>query len=87
MTPAAAGTEVAEVDWQAVIASRDAGQLPCSGGENRVLRLAASIAAGIPVDLNHALSSLDHASITLVIRAVRHANGTASRRIPGPVTR
>jgi hypothetical protein len=53
VTPAAAGTEVAEVDWQAVIASRDAGQLPCSGGENRVLRLAASIAAGIPVDLNH----------------------------------
>ena len=82
VTPAAAGTEVAEVDWQAVIASRDAGQLPCSGGENRVLRLAASIAAGIPVDLNHALSGLDHASITRVTRAVRHANGTRPDEYP-----
>jgi hypothetical protein len=72
----ASGTEVAEIDWQAAITSRDAGQLPCSGGENRVLRLAASIAAGIPVNLNHALSGLDHASTALVVRAVRHANGT-----------
>jgi hypothetical protein len=81
-TPAAAGDELAEIDWQAIITSRDAGQLPCSGGENRILRLAASIAAGIPVDLNHALSGLDHASITLVIRAVRHANGTRPDEYP-----
>jgi hypothetical protein len=75
-TTAAAGPGMAGIDWQAVITSRDAGQLPRGGGENRILRLTASIAAGIPVDLNHALSGLDHASITLVTRAVRHANGT-----------
>lgn len=69
------GTEMACIDWQAVITSRDAGHLPCSSGENRILRLAASIAAGIPVDLNDALSGLDQASISLVVRAVRHANG------------
>ena len=68
-------TELAHIDWQSAITSRDAGLLPCSSGENRILRLAASIAAGIPVDLNDALSGLDQARIALVVRAVRHANG------------
>jgi hypothetical protein len=68
-------TEIAHIDWQGIITGRDTGHLPCGSGENRVLRLAASIAAGIPVDLNDALSGLDQASISLVIRAVRHANG------------
>lgn len=68
------GTELAHIDWQSVISSRDAGLLPCSSGENRILRLAASIAAGIPVDLNHALCGLDQTSMSLVVRAVRHAN-------------
>jgi hypothetical protein len=68
-------TELAHIDWQAVIDSRDAGLLPCGSGENRLLRLAASIAAGIPVDLNDALCGLDQSSISLVVRAVRHANG------------
>ena len=44
--------ELARIDWQSVITSRDTGLLPCSSGENRILRLAASIAAGISVDLN-----------------------------------
>ncbi len=68
-------TGLAHIDWQAVISSRDAGLLPCGSGENRILRLAASIAVGIPVDLNDALSGLDQSSIALVVRAVRHANG------------
>ena len=68
-------TELAHIDWQSAITSRDTGLLPCSSGENRILRLAASIAAGIPVDLNDALSGLDQASIGLVVQAVRHANG------------
>ena len=63
-------TELAHIDWQSVISSRDAGLLPCSSGENRILR-----GAGIPVDLNDALSGLDQATISLVVRAVRHANG------------
>jgi hypothetical protein len=68
-------TELAHINWQAAITSRDSGHLPCSGGENRILRLAASIAAGIPVDLNDALSGLDQASVNRVVCAVRHANG------------
>jgi len=76
-------TELAHIDWQSVISSRDAGLLPCGSGENRILRLAASIAAGIPVDLNDALSGLDQSSITLVVRAVRHANGQRPADFPG----
>jgi len=68
-------TGLAHIDWQAAISSRDAGLLPRGSGENRILRLAASIAVGIPVDLNDALSGLDQSSIALVVRAVRHANG------------
>jgi len=76
-------TELARIDWQSVISSRDAGLLPCGSGENRILRLAASIAAGIPVDLNEALCGLDQSSISLVIRAVRHANGQRPADQPG----
>jgi hypothetical protein len=68
-------TELAHIDWQSVIAGRNTGLLPCSSGENRVLRLAASIAAGIPVDLNDALTGLDQTSISLIVCAIRHANG------------
>lgn len=75
--------ELAHIDWQSVISSRDAGLLSCSSGENRILRLAASIAEGILVDLNDALSGLDQASITLVVRAVRHANGQRPAGHPG----
>jgi hypothetical protein len=68
-------TELSCIDWQAAITGRETGLLPCSGGENRILRLAASIAAGIPVDLSDALTGLDQARISLVVTAVRHANG------------
>ena len=76
-------TELAHIDWQSVISSCDAGLLPCSSGENRILRLAASIAAGIPVDLHDALSGLDQASISLVVGATRHANGQRPADQPG----
>jgi len=69
------GTELAEVDWPAAITALDAGQLPCSGSESRMLRLAASLAAGIPVDLGSALTGLDNTNADLVTRAVQHASG------------
>src|ERR1700722_9986888 len=47
-----AGTMLASIDWEAAITALDAGELPCSNGERRVLRLAASIAAGTPVSLS-----------------------------------
>ena len=68
------GAGLAAIDWRAAIAALD-GSLPCSGGENRMLRLAASLAAGIPVNLRDALTGIDGRGIQLVIQAVLHASG------------
>ena len=66
---------MAGIDWPAAITALDTGSLPCSGGEQRMLRLAASLAGGIPVDLRDALTGLDDHNINLVITAVLHASG------------
>lgn len=65
----------ASIDWRAALAGLDAGRLPCSGGEERLLRLAASLAVGITVDLLDALSGLDERNAALVVAAVGHATG------------
>ena len=59
-------------DWPAAIAALDAGALPCSGSEGQMLRIAASLAEGIPVDLRDALTRLDSANLDLVVQAVLH---------------
>jgi len=69
------GTPTAAIDWPEAIAALDRGQLPCSGGEARMLRLTASLAAGIPVDLRDALTGLDSHNAQLVAHAVKHATG------------
>jgi hypothetical protein len=68
-------TAMAEVDWAAAITALDAGDLPCSGGEQRMLRLAASIASGTPASLRDTLTGIDHRNVQLVITAVLHASG------------
>ena len=68
-------TEMAAIDWPAAITALDAGNLPCSGGERRMLRLAASIASGIPVSLRDTLTGIDNRNVQLVITAVLHASG------------
>ena len=67
------GREMAAVDF--VAGALEAGVLPCSGGEGRVLRIAASIAEGVPVDLREAVTGLDEGSIALVVSAVLRAAG------------
>ena len=69
------GAVMAVVDWEAAVAALEAGRLPCSGGEGRMLRLAASMAGGVAVDLRSALPGLDERNITLVAGAVLHAAG------------
>jgi hypothetical protein len=69
------GSMLASIDWEAAIAALDAGELPCSNGERRVLRLASSIAAGTPVSLNDALTGIDDRNATLAIQAVARAAG------------
>jgi hypothetical protein len=69
------GRPMALVDWPAAVAALDAGRLPCSSSEGQVLRIAASVSAGIPLDVREAVSGLDAANIVLVVEAILHAAG------------
>jgi hypothetical protein len=64
----------ASIDWLAAIVALDAGDLPCSGGEARALRFAASLGDGSSVDLRDA-TGVDRRTAHLFSRAVLHANG------------
>jgi hypothetical protein len=66
---------MAAIDWQAVWAALEDGHLPCSSGERQVLRVAASLAEGISIDLRDAVTSLDAANSVRVARAVLAAGG------------
>ena len=68
-------TLMASIDWDAAITALDGGLLPCSSGERHMLRLAASIAAGVPVNLSDALTGIDHRNARLLTTAVLRANG------------
>lgn len=50
---------LAEIKWEAAIHHLNLGRLPCSTSEGQILRLAASLSAGVPVDLRDALTGLD----------------------------
>jgi hypothetical protein len=66
---------MAAIDWDAAITALAAGELPCSGGEQRVLKLSASLAAGIPVDLNDAVTGIDQDNSRRLVTAIRRASG------------
>jgi len=72
-------TLMAAVDWDAAIAALQAGELPCSGGERRVLQLSASLAGGIPVDLRDAVTSLDDSNVARLVTAILHGSGNGRR--------
>jgi len=67
--------DMAHVDWQAAITALNTEGMPCSGGEGRILRLAASLADGIPVDLRDAVTGIDADNVTLIGKAILHASG------------
>ena len=69
------GTPMAAICWPEAVAALDCGQLSGSGSQNRILRLAASLADGIPVDLQNAVSGLDDTNLHHVVTAIRHAAG------------
>lgn len=75
---------MAVIDWEGAIAALDAGGLPCSSGERRVLRVAASIAGGTPVSLSDALPGIDPRTAELVISAVSEAAGQRPPGAAGP---
>ena len=47
-----------------------------SGGEQRILRIAAALGAGTPVDLSTAFDGLDRENTRLVLAAMAHAAGS-----------
>jgi len=68
------GREIAAVDFAAA-ADAVQGPLPCSDGERQVVLVAASIAAGIPVDLREAALCMDAVNAARAARAFCHAAG------------
>jgi hypothetical protein len=72
---------LAWVTWPAVVRALDGGRLGCSGSEAQVLRIAASLAEGIPVDLGAAVTGLDEATIGLIAAAVVRANGRGNAAV------
>jgi hypothetical protein len=73
------GTPMAQIDWQSVHTAWRDGQLHISGGEWRILKIAASLAAGTSVSLRDTLPGLDDRNLELVIAAIRHATGQRPR--------
>ena len=69
------GAVLAAIDWEAAITALSSGELPCSGGEQRILRLSASLAASIPVDLRDAVTGLDDRNVQRLLTAIRHTSG------------
>ena len=66
---------LAALDWEAPVAALEAGQMPCSDSEAQVLRIAASIADGVRLDLGNAVSGLDETNLELVTAAMARAGG------------
>jgi hypothetical protein len=75
------GDGTAAVDWEAAAATLEAGGLPSSGGERRMLMLAASLAGQAPVILGDAITGIDDTNTGLLVKAVIHASG--QRQFPG----
>jgi len=66
---------MAVIDWPAVVTALGT-SLPCSGGEQRMLKITASLAdPGIAVNLRENPGNLDARNITLVTDAITAANG------------
>jgi len=78
-TSISSGALLAATDWEAAVTALHAGDLPASGGERRMLLLAASIAGGIPVSLSDTLTGIDRRNASLVVNAVAHATGQPAR--------
>ena len=72
-------TLLAWIDWDAALSALHHGRLPLSGGEQRILTLAASIADGTLVSLRQAIPGLDNRNLKLLITAIRHATGQHPR--------
>jgi len=65
-------TPMAAIGWDAAIAALQAGEIPCSGGERRILMLSASLADGIPADLRDLLDRNVRRLVTAILHPRKH---------------
>jgi hypothetical protein len=65
------------IRWRAAITALGQGQLPCSGSEANLLRIAAALGTDLPVRLRQTLGNFDARNITLITDAITAANGHA----------
>lgn len=70
------GQPMAMIRWRAAHLALAHGKLPCSNSEADILRIAASLAIGLPISLRKILGCLDHRNIAHVVRAIGIANDT-----------
>jgi hypothetical protein len=74
-TPAPDGAKLAAINWPDVITALNDGTFGCSSSEGSILRIAACLADGTPVNLSSALTGLDDRNMALVSDAIMHASG------------
>jgi hypothetical protein len=72
----------AQVAWPDVDAALRAGTIGGSSSQLRLLRAAASLADGQPVDLGDLAAGLDRDGLALVLAAVAHAGGSHGDDLP-----
>jgi len=70
----------AHIAWPHLGPALAAGVIVGSSGELRVLRPAASIADGQPIDLGDLAAGLDRRALTLLLAAIAHAAGSHDHR-------
>lgn len=70
------GRPMATIRWRPAHTALQRGQLPCSDSEAKILRIAISLAAGVPISLRDVLGCFDHRNIAHVVRAIGIANDT-----------
>ena len=76
----AGGDRWAQIQWEDLPPALAAGTIFGSNGELRVLRAAASIVDGQPLDLGDVASGLDRRGMTLLLAAIAHAGGSHEHR-------
>ncbi|WP_448609477.1 hypothetical protein [Geodermatophilus sp. URMC 60] len=72
----------AQVAWPDLDAALRAGRIGGSSGQLRLLRAAASLADGQPVDLGDLAAGLDRDGLALLLAAVAHAGGSHGGELP-----
>ena len=72
----------AQVAWPDLDAALRAGHIGGSSSQLRLLRAAASLAEGHPVDLGDLAAGLDRDGLALLLAAVAHAGGSHGGELP-----